>query len=344
VQIGIAVLGGGHWGPHLIRNFHDNGRSRVEVVVEPRADRRAALFTRFKGVRIETNADSAFDSPKVDAVVISTPTSTHYQLARRALESGKHVLVEKPLTDNVKAALELCELAEQTKLVLMVGHVFLFNPAIQAAKAIIDEDQLGDLYYASMVRTNLGPVRTDVNAAWDLASHDISIANYWLRGAPVAVSARGGSWLNSGIDDAVFATIDYEGGTLVHVHASWLHPRKARFISVVGSKRMLTVNDMDLSEPLRIYDKGVEDRPAGDVNDTFAAFRAQIREGAITIPSVSVGEPLRAECEEFIERATGGVSGVSDGWSGLEVVRVLEAIALSAQRRGTTVSLSEVGG
>jgi predicted dehydrogenase len=341
--LGVAVLGGGHWGPHLIRNFHDNPRSRVVVVAEPRTDRREALSERFRSIRFESNATAAITDPDVGAVVVATPTSTHYSLARQALEQGKHVLVEKPLADRTKHARELCEIADQQDLRLMVGHVFLFNPAIQSAKAIIDDGGLGDIFYASMLRTNLGPVRTDVDAAWDLATHDISIANHWLGASPLSVSARGGSWLNSGIDDAVFATLDYPQGTMVHIHASWLNPRKSRFISVTGSKRMLTVNDMDLSEPLRIYDKGVDGGPADQVHDTFAAFRAHIREGSITIPNVSLGEPLRVECESFVDRILDVPSSLSDGWTGLEVVRVLEAITISADRRGALVELDEAG-
>ena len=342
-DLGVAVLGGGHWGPHLIRNFHDNPRSHVVVVAEPRTDRRNALAERFRSIRFEDNATAAITDPEVGAVVVATPTSTHYSLARQALEQGKHVLVEKPLADRAKHARELCEIAGQQDLRLMVGHVFLFNPAIQSAKNIIDDGGLGDVFYASMLRTNLGPVRTDVNAAWDLATHDISIANYWLASSPVSVSARGGSWLNPGIDDAVFATLDYPEGTMVHIHASWLNPRKSRFISVTGSKRMLTVNDMDLSEPLRIYDKGVDGGPSDQVHDTFGAFRAHIREGSITIPNVSLGEPLRVECESFVDRIFNVTDNRSDGWTGLEVVRVLEAITLSADRRGALVKLDEVG-
>lgn len=312
-------------------------------MVEPREDRRRALKMRFPQVEIISDSASVLRDPEVDAVVIATPTSTHGELVRAALEAGKHVLVEKPLTDDSKSARALCELAEQSGLILMVGHVFLFNRAVVAAKALIDAGDLGEIYYASMFRTNLGPVRTDVHAGWDLASHDISIANYWLRQSPEGVSCRGGSWLNPGIDDAIFATLDYPGGILVHIHASWLHPRKSRDLVVVGSKRMLSVDDMNLTEPLRIYDKGVEDRAENPVHDTFAAFRASIREGSITIPNVSIGEPLRAECDEFTRRLLGSGSSLSDGWSGLEVVRAVEAMSISASRGGDRVRLEEVG-
>ncbi|MGQ0849888.1 MAG: Gfo/Idh/MocA family protein [Actinomycetota bacterium] len=342
--IGVAVVGGGHWGPHLIRNFHDHTRSRLVAVAELRTDRREALAERFAGVRFAAEAEKVIDDPEVDAVVIATPTSTHFRLVRHALEAGKHVLVEKPLADRAADARELCELADSARLHLMVGHVFLFNPAVVYTKTVIERGELGDLYYLSMLRTNLGPVRVDVDAAWDLASHDVSIANFWLGAAPVAVSARGGSWLNPGIDDAVFATLDYPSGVIVHIHASWLNPRKSRFISVTGSRRMLTVNDMDLTEPVRIYDKRVEESIDGRIPDTFAGFRAQIRDGEITIPLVAVGEPLRAECDEFLSRLLGGGGRLSDGWEGLAVVRVLEAITVSTSRQGALVSLEEVPG
>ncbi|MGH8926314.1 MAG: Gfo/Idh/MocA family protein [Acidimicrobiia bacterium] len=341
--IGVAVIGAGHWGPHLIRNFYDNPATEVLWVIEPRDERRNAISGRFRSVRFAAEESGALSDPDVEAVVVATPTSSHYDLVKSALEAGKHVLVEKPLTNSVKTAREVVEIALAGDLVLMVGQVFLFNPAVQEAKRLIEGGSLGDIYYASMLRTNLGPVRTDVNAAWDLAAHDISIANYWLRQQPLTVSAQGRGWINPGVDDAVFAVIEYEDGILVHIHASWLNPSKSRFISVVGSNRMITVNDMDLVEPLRIYDKGVEAYGDAHIHDTFQGFRAQIREGSITIPKVSLGEPLRTECEEFVSRLRGWGSSVSDGVSGLAVVTVLEAVALSMQRHGIPVPIEEVG-
>lgn len=341
-QFAVAVVGGGHWGPHLIRNFQDHPQTWVKVVVEPREIRREALAQRFPAIEVTGDPGHVLSDPEIDAVVIATPTSTHFDLVRAGLEAGKHVFVEKPITDSVAEARKLCELADDSHLVLMVGHVFLFNPAIVEARRLIEAGELGDVYYASLLRTNLGPVRTDVDAGWDLASHDISITNFWLGGSPLAVSCRGGSWLNQGIDDTVFATFDYPDGKLVHIHASWLHPRKSRYMVVVGSRRMLSVNDMDLSEPLRIYDKGIESGPQ-TIHDTFASFRANIRDGSITIPNVSLGEPLRTECDEFVARLRGGAGRTSNGWAGLEVVRALAAMSMSAQRHGALVELDEAG-
>ena len=335
MALDVAVVGAGHWGPHLIRNFDDHLESRTTWIVERDDGRRAGLEQRFPRSKTTADISDVLADPEVDAVAIATPTSTHFDLARAALDAGKHVLVEKPITDSLAEATALCELAEQNELVLMVGHVFLFNPAVRAAKASIDRSELGEVRYLSMTRTNLGPVRTDVGASWDLASHDISIANYWLESMPLRVSASGGSWLNEGIQDVVFATLEYPDDVLVHIEASWLNPRKRRLISVVGTDRMLTVDDMDLTEPLRIYDKGVVDA-AADITDTFAGFRAKVREGQVVIPHVTTGEPLRLECESFLLRVMGKEDNTSDGWLGAGVVAVLEAIDRSMQAAGAS--------
>lgn len=341
MMTGIAVIGVGHWGPHLVRNFHDHPMSRVLWVVDADPSRLKAIGERFRDVTVTSDANEALGDRRVDAVVVATPSSTHFELAKSALDSGKHVLVEKPVTTTAASARQLCQLADAVGRVLMVGHVFLFNPAIRAAKAHIDRGDIGRLLYASMRRTNLGPVRGDVNAAWDLASHDISIANDWMGRGPVAVAATGGSWVNPGVEDAVFATLRYPADVLVHIEASWLNPRKMRQIAVVGESAMLTVDDMDLSEPLRVYDKGMAELSPG-MTDTFAGFRAQIREGTITIPRVTVGEPLRAQCDAFLDRILGDHSDVSDGRAGLAVVEALEAMDRSLKEGGRFVDLAEI--
>jgi predicted dehydrogenase len=223
----------------------------------------------------------------------------------------------------------------------MVGHVFVYNAAVRHVKQELDAGKLGRVYYISMVRTNLGPIRMDVNAAWDLASHDVSIVNYWLGAQPVAASAVGCSWINPGIEDAVFATLRYPNDTLVNLHASWLNPRKARDITVVGDKRMLTFNDMDLNEPIRVYDKQVTDtRSPAPFVDTFASFRASIRDGDIVIPKVTLGEPLKAECDHFLACVGEGVAPETGGREGVAVVRALEAIARSVQNQGREEKVS----
>jgi len=331
----VGVVGAGHWGPNLIRNFHESRRSEVLRVADRRPERLAQVAQRFPDIRVSDDADDVFDDPAIDAVVIATPTVTHHALVKRALTRNKHVLVEKPIAAASDQALELCALAEAGERVLLVGHVFLYNRAVRRVKRYLDEGELGTVHYVSMVRTNLGPIRADVNAAWDLAAHDISIVDYWLGAEPVSVSAQGGSWINPAVEDAVFATLRYPGDVLVNLHTSWLNPRKVRDITVVGERRMLTFDDLNLSEPIRLYDKYVSDDTTPiDFVDDFATFRASVRDGDIQIPKVSLGEPLRSECDEFLDCIEGGGRPLSDGQVGTRVVRVLEALTRSIAAGG----------
>jgi predicted dehydrogenase len=342
MMTGVAIVGAGHWGPHLVRNFSTIHGSQALWIVDTDETRRKMISERFPGIGTTDDLDDALIDDRVDAVVVATPTSTHAGIVEQALRAGKHVLVEKPLTNDLDSALELCALAGKSDLVLMVGHVFLFNAAVNGAKSYLDDGSLGKVRYISMTRTNLGPVRYDVNAAWDLAAHDISIANYWLSASPLRVSALGGSWVNEGVEDSVFLTLQYPDNVLVHIEASWMNPSKRRMISVVGSEQMLTVDDMDLMEPLRIYDKGIDEGEAVNISDTFAGFRAQIREGQVIIPRITAGEPLRSECEEFLARIRGGDGSVSNGWAGAEVVAALVAADRSIVQEGRLVDVPGV--
>ncbi len=339
-MVRIGVIGAGHWGPNLIRNFQDDRGSSVVCVADSSADRLNLVAERFPEVRVTTSADDVLSADDVDAVVVTTPTRTHYGLAMKALRNGKHALVEKPITTSAAEAEELCEEAERRGLVLMVGHVFLFNEGVRRVKQYISEGAIGNVYYASMVRTNLGPIRIDVNAAWDLAAHDISVANFWMDAEPIDVSAVGGAWVNEGVDDAVFATMRYPTGALVNLHVSWLNPRKARDITVVGDKAMLTFDDMNLSEPIRVYDKQVADTLTKvPYVDSFVSFRSTVRDGDVMIPKVSLGEPLRAECQHFIDCVENSKTPLADGRNGLSVVRVLEAVQRSLEAGGSRQSL-----
>jgi predicted dehydrogenase len=341
--IGVAVVGAGHWGPNLITNFHRDRRSDVRWVVDRDARRLSQVEEVFPELRTTEQLETALDDSSVDAVVIATSTSTHHRLTKAALQAGKHVLVEKPVAASVAEASELCSLAEQTGRILMVGHVFVYNAAVRRAKQYLTEGELGRIYFISMVRTNLGPIRVDVNAAWDLASHDVSLASYWLDAEPERVSAVGGSWINPGVEDAVFATLRYPGDVLVNLHASWLNPHKAREITIVGDQRMLTFDDVNLNEPLRIYDKQVMDErsPAPFVND-FSTFRMMVRDGDVLVPKVATSEPLRNECEHFLDCVENGSPPLSGGAEGLAVVRALEAISRSLAEGGREVKLSQV--
>jgi predicted dehydrogenase len=331
----VAVVGAGHWGPNLIRNFDNPPASIVHVVVDREAGRLEQVRARFPGIRVSEKFEDVIGDSSIECVVIATPTSTHYPLVKAALEARKHVLVEKPITTHAAEAEELTQLAEKAGVVLMVGHVFLFNGAVQKVREYLERGELGRVYYVSMVRTNLGPIRVDVNASWDLISHDVSIANYWLGEVPETVSAIGGTWINPGIEDAVFATLRYPGGMLANVHASWLNPRKARDITVAGDKRMLTFDDMNLLEPVRIYDKQVTDKTIKPTFiDSFALFRASVRDGDITIPKISAGEPLRVECDHFLDCVRHRKRPLVGGPEATAVVRVLEAIDRSMRDGG----------
>lgn len=333
--IRVALIGAGHWGPNLIRSFHDNPRSEVAWVIDKDPARVEGVRQRFPGVRTGDDAELALSDPDVHAVVVATPTIGHYALTKSALSRGKHVLVEKPLTRTSAEGEELCELAASRQLVLLVGHVFLYNGAVRRVKQYLADGELGRVFYVSMVRTNLGPIRMDVNAAWDLASHDLSIVGYWVDSEPISVSAIGGTWINEGLADTVFATLRYPGDVLVNLHVSWLNPRKARDVTVVGDRRMLTFDDMSLSEPIRIYDKQVTDtRGRPGFIDTFGSFRLNVRDGDIIIPKVSNAEPLRAETENFLASIDGTEKPVSDGRRAVAVVRALEAMDRSMRNAG----------
>lgn len=326
-----------------MRLFDDRRKSRVVAVADLDENRLAQVADRFPDARTTTDAASILTADDVDAVAITTPTSTHYELAKAALNAGKHVFVEKPITSEVEHARDLVQLAEEKNLTLMVGHVFLFNAAVRRTREEIESGSLGTIQYISMVRTNLGPIRMDVNAAWDLAAHDISIANYWLDAEPYAVSATAGTWINEGVADAVFATLKYPGNVLVNLHVSWLHPRKSRDITVVGEQKMLTFDDNSLTEPLRVYDKGVTDeRRAAPFVDSFASFRASVRDGDILIPKVAAGEPLGSEVAHFIASIEDGSTPVTSGRVGLAVVAALEAIQKSIAADGAQQPVEQV--
>lgn len=338
-MIRVAIVGAGRWGPNLVRNFHNGKTSVVSWVADLDEKRLQAIEGRYTDLSCTTDLNVAIRDPDVDAVVIATPASTHYELTKAVLDAKKHVLVEKPIATNSRHARELTERAAQAKRVLMVGHVFVYNSAVTRIKRILDDGELGRVYYIAMVRTNLGPIRMDVNAAWDLATHDISVANYWLGGMPLTASAVGGTWINSGIEDAVFATLRYPSNVLVNLHASWLSPRKSRDMTVIADRKMLSFDDLNLVEPIRIYDKQVTDeRMRPNIMDT-ASYRASVREGDIVIPRVNVAEPLKAECDHFLECVRDSKAPSTGGLEGGNVVRVLEAMERSVQNGGCEVNV-----
>ena len=336
-MINVAVAGAGLWGSNLIRLFNNDVTSKVKWVVDRDPEKLKRVTTFFPNVHATTDWDQAISDQDVVGAVVATPPSSHYSLAEHALKNGKHVLVEKPLTTSSSDAEALCLLAEGSNRLLMVGHTFLYNAGIRRAKKYVSDGTLGAIHYIAMVRTNLGRFQADANVAWDLAAHDVSIANYWLGSTPSTVSAVGLSLVNPGVEDVAFITFRYPEGELVNSHVSWLHPLKTREATIVGESQMLTWDDMDIRAPVRLYDKGVSgDTPQADPGlvDSMSWFRSSVREGDVIIPRIELDEPLKVECEHFLACVSNGQEPRTPGRDGLTVVRVLEAVQRSMAQGG----------
>jgi predicted dehydrogenase len=333
----VAVIGAGYWGTNYIRIFGELEDACVVAVCDSRADRLDAV-RRSLPVRVTDDAAEAVTQPEVDAVAIVTDASTHRRLAGMALEAGKHVLVEKPLTTTSKEASELIDLAEKGRRTLMVGHTFLYNPGVRAVKEYVATGEVGDVYYLYSQRTSLGPIRSDVNAIWDLAPHDIAILNYLLDLTPAWVSAVGANPVRHSLEDVGFITLGYPGGTIGHIHVSWADPNKVRQVVVVGSEKRVVFNDMDSVERVRVFEKGVKSVDEQE-SARYGEHTLQLRDGAITSPPIPALEPLKNQCGAFIHAIRGRKAPVTDGVQGREVVRVLEAVDQSVALQGGPVAI-----
>lgn len=329
----IGLIGYGYWGPNLARNFHSLPNAHLAAIADQdakRLDEPARLYN----PRTYTDASELLRDPTIDAVAVSTPARTHFDLAHAALESGKHVLVEKPLAMSSAEARELITLSERRRRVLMVGHTFEYNPAVWKIRELIATRELGDVYYVYSNRVNLGRVQRDINALWSIAPHDISILLYILGMMPDEVSALGGTYLSDNIDDVVFVTLTFPNKILAHIHASWLDPSKVRQMTVVGSRKMVVYDDVDPEARLRIYDKGVY-RHGAD----YGEYQLKIHSGDISIPRIDMSEPLHNECAHFVECVLENVTPRTDGENGLRVIRVLEAAQESLLKNGGGVQV-----
>ena len=335
----IGQIGSGYWGPNVAESFRSTGRAAIKWICDLRVESRDAFKARHPNTQATDQIDDVLGDPEVDAVAIVTPTVTHYAITKQALEMGKHVLVEKPITIDVAEAAELTTLAEERGLVLMVGHVFQYNASILALKELIGQGELGKVNYLNLERTNLGPVRTDVNALWDLVSHDAYIMVDLLGEAPVAVSAIGRAYLNESVEDVVFATFFFESGAVSHVHASWLNPRKVRQITVVGSQKMAIWDDLNLKEPICIYDKRVEQPKLQDLEGSFMEYKTLAVDGGTSSPRIQLNQPLQSECEHFLDCIADGVRPWSDGHSGVIVVKALIAAGESMRSGGVRTEI-----
>lgn len=337
-SVGIGVIGCGTWGPNLVRNFWAVPDTRVVRVSDLREDRLAYLKSLYASLETGTDYVDLLNDPQVDAVAIATPVRTHFGLAREAITAGKHVLIEKPLTETVAEAEALIALAAEKRRVLMVGHTFEYSAPVNRLKEYVAAGELGRVFYISMQRLNLGLFQPDINVVWDLAPHDISIINYLLWQEPVSVGAHGSANYQSGREDIAFIVLRYPGNVVAHLHLSWLDPCKVRRTTVVGDKKMAVYDDLNAMQPLMIFDKGVTRQP---YYDTFGEFKLLYNAGDIHSPKIDLVEPLKVECAHFVECILSGKKPRTDGASGLRVVRALEAAQRSILANGQEVPLGE---
>jgi predicted dehydrogenase len=339
-RLGVAVIGCGYWGMNYVRIFNELVESRVVAVCDQSPDRLKEVAQRFPEVYLTTQIEDAATHPGVGAVIVCTEATTHYTVTRRLLSAGKHVLVEKPLTTTVEDSERLIDLAESNSAILMVGHTFIFNSGIQKVKEYVQKDD-GRVYYLYARRTNLGPIRRDVNALWDLAPHDIAIFNYLLDKTPEWVSAVGGKVLRNCRDDVGFVSLGYPDNILAHIHVSWADPDKAREVVVVKSDKRILFNDLNGLEQVRVFEKGVAPIEQEPLN--YGESRFEIRDGDIISPRVQASEPLKNQCRHFLECVRLGKRPISSGIEGREVVRVLAAINRSLACKGQQVGVQEKG-
>ncbi|GAB4282518.1 MAG: Gfo/Idh/MocA family oxidoreductase [Coriobacteriia bacterium] len=327
--IRVGAVGFGYWGPNLVRNLDRLADADLVAACDASEGNRAKLAAAYPDVAVHADLADMLASHELDAVVIATSAPTHYVLARQVLEAGLHCFVEKPLTLTSADALELVKLAEERGVVLMVGHLMVYHSAVEYIKRTIDSGELGDVLYLYAQRLNLGKVRTEENAFWSLAPHDVSVALYLLGETPDSVSASGAAYLNEGVDDTVFANLHFPSGKMVNIHVSWLDPHKVRKFTIVGTKKMLVFDDMQATEKVWIYDKGVVPKQALSYGEDLT-----LRFGDINVPFLKMGEPLAAEVQHFLDCCRTGSTPRSSGRDGLAVVRILEAVDESIRANG----------
>ena len=320
-KIKVGVIGAGYWGPNLIRNFVELQNSELVGVADLKEERLRHIKSSYPSVTVTSNYHDLFDMG-VEAVVVATPPTTHYEFAKECLQEGRHVLVEKPITLRSEDAEDLLEISKRNDLVLMAGHTFEYNAAVRALKDLIASGELGEIYYVDAARLNLELFQNGLNVLWDLAPHDISILTYILGIEPVSVSAQGMRCVFNNVHDVVYINMVFPGRLLAHIHVSWLDPCKVRRVTVVGSKKMVVYNDIEALEKIKIYDKGV-DKP--DYTDSYHDFQFSYRYGDVRIPNIRFTEPLRCECQDFLDSIANHTTPIASGESGLKVVRILEA-------------------
>lgn len=334
----LGQVGVGYWGRNLLRNFTALDGAEVVATCDRRSEVLDRVAAEYSGVKTTANYEELLADESIDAIIVSTETPLHAEMSEQAVLSGKHVFVEKPMARTLEEAERLVAAAESKDRIIMVGHLLIYHPAFRYVDSLIESGELGDIYYLYSTRVNLGIIRKTENALESLAPHDLAVALKMLRKKPVAVSAQGQAYLQPGIEDVAFATVFFEDNRLAHLHTSWLDPHKARKTTVVGSRRMAVIDDMETVEKVRLYDKGVDSR-AGQVSYANYAESMSIRVGDISIPKVAMEEPLRVACRHFIDCVREGKTPETDGRNGLEVVRLLAALQRSLRSNGAIVEV-----
>jgi len=335
----IGVVGCGYWGPNLVRNLRQNPDCQLKILCDASESRLAHMRRLHPDVAVTCQYKDLLEDTELDAIVVATPVRFHYEMAKAALEVGKHVFVEKPIARTEAEAEELVSLANRQGLVLMVGHTFLFSPAVRRMKEIIDAGDIGEVQYVSARRLNLGLFQKDINVAWDLAPHDISILLHLLDELPITVSCQGSSHVTRGIEDVTMMHLGFRKNRCAFIQNSWLDPKKVRQMTVVGSQRMIVYDDTEPLEKLKIYDARVEVPPH---YDTFAEFTYSYHYGDAYVPYIKQDEPLKLECQHFIDCIRDGGMPITNGQLGLEVVRILEAANESLRLKGESVTLGDL--
>jgi predicted dehydrogenase len=329
-RIKVGLIGYGYWGPNLLRNFAEIPNSEVVVVSDLKEERFSQIKNNYPQIELTHDYKDLFKMG-LDAIIVATPPKTHFQIAQDCLNHEHHVFVEKPLTLNSSEAEQLIDIAREKDRVLMVGHTFEYNVAVHALKNLIDSGELGDIYYLDAARLNLGLFQKDADVLWDLAPHDVSILIYLMGHPPISVSARGMSCVFNDIQEVAYLNLVFPRNIMAHIHVSWLDPCKVRRVTVVGSKKMAVYNDLETNEKIKIYDKGVE-APAYPSN--FGEFQCSYRYGDVLIPNIRFIEPLRTECQHFLDCIIHHSTPCSDGKAGLRVVKVIEAAERSLHNGG----------
>lgn len=335
-SINIGIIGYGYWGPNLVRNFTETPGAQVKTVSDLSPNLLAKAKARYPTLEVTTDCRDLFTDPKIDAIAIATPVSTHFELALAALQSGKHVLVEKPMTCTSDQAYQLIEEADRRNLVLMVDHTFVYTSAVRKMRDLIATNVLGDIYYYDSVRVNLGLFQHDINVIWDLAVHDLSILDYVLPSRPYAVSATGMSHIPREPENIAYLTLFFSDNLIAHIHVNWLAPVKVRRTLIGGSQRMIVYDDLEPSEKVKIYDKGITlNNSADSVYQMLIGYRA----GDMWAPHLEMTEALRTEGTHFIQCIERGDRPITDGEAGLRVVKILEAATQSLRKQGRLVEL-----